>query len=309
MGEILGVRGFDLGVPDVAAASAFYTDVWNLSKALDLGSSTYLRASADARYVLGLHHSPEPRMLRFDLSARSEEAVDQIAQRLSAFPGLSQIEAPQYLDEPGGGYGFSFLDPDGRTTRILFKEVSGAQPPSVERPTRISHVLFTTAAKEAMLNLYVEGLQFRVVDHMHSSTFLNCGADHHSIGFSANPVGSTLHHAAFEMANIDAVMRGAGRLRHAGFNLDWGVGRHGPGDNVYAYFVGPHREIIEYSAEMVQVGADYGAHDSAWWETQHPAGWSDHWGISDPSTDFLAARNAIPFSAIDIFHADRDAAQ
>ena len=62
-------------------------------------------------------------------------------------------------------------------------------------------------------------------------------------------------------------MRGIGRLRDAGYPPVWGPGRHGPGNNVFGYFVGPHGGVIEYTAEVEEVGDDYkvgGPEDWKW---------------------------------------------
>ena len=52
------------------------------------------------------------------------------------------------------------------------------------------------------------------------------------------------------MPDIDSVMRGGGRMKDAGFAIEWGPGRHGPGDNAFNYFVGPFGEVIEYTASI-----------------------------------------------------------
>jgi len=44
-------------------------------------------------------------------------------------------------------------------------------------------------------------------------------------------------------------MRGSGRMIDAGFPIAWGVGRHGPGDNVFSYFIDPVGTVIEYTAD------------------------------------------------------------
>jgi catechol 2,3-dioxygenase len=36
------------------------------------------------------------------------------------------------------------------------------------------------------------------------------------------------------MPDLDSVMRGAGRMRESGYPIEWGVGRHGAGNNVFA---------------------------------------------------------------------------
>ena len=48
-------------------------------------------------------------------------------------------------------------------------------------------------------------------------------------------------------------MRGAGRMKQQGFNVEWGVGRHGPGDNIFSYFIEPNGFVTEYTAEVEQI--------------------------------------------------------
>src|SRR5262249_2922557 len=73
---------------------------------------------------------------------------------------------------------------------------------------------------------------------------------------------------------IDEVMTGAGALIRAGIPPIWGPGRHGAGDNVFAYFLDPDRFVVEYTCEIAQV-----IDEQAW----RPKRWSndpsDDWGI------------------------------
>ena len=42
-------------------------------------------------------------------------------------------------------------------------------------------------------------------------------------------------------------------MRDSGYPLEWGVGRHGAGNNVFGYFAGPEEFPIEYTAEVMQI--------------------------------------------------------
>jgi 2,3-dihydroxy-p-cumate/2,3-dihydroxybenzoate 3,4-dioxygenase len=121
-------------------------------------------------------------------------------------------------------------------------------------------------------------LGFRVSDRTKGMVFVRCSRAHHSIAF-ARAGFSSLNHIAFEMADLDAVMRGVGRLRDHRMTPAWGPGRHGPGANVFAYFVAPFGAVVEFSTAVEQVDDDYrvGApHDWTW-----PEGRIDQWGVSD----------------------------
>ena len=98
------------------------------------------------------------------------------------------------------------------------------------------------------------------------------------------------------MADIDSVMRGAGRMKDNAHPMQWGVGRHGPGNNVFAYFVGPHDLPIEYTAEVEEVDDDYPVRGAEYWG--FPAGRSDQWGITAPPSEQMhAAQQKIGFAA------------
>jgi catechol 2,3-dioxygenase len=113
------------------------------------------------------------------------------------------------------------------------------------------------------------------------------------LGFAGGP---TLNHIAFEMPDLESVMRGAGRMRDDGRGIEWGPGRHGPGNNVFCYFLGPEDMPVEYTAEMQQVDAHHRAKTPQQWSW--PPGRLDQWGISAaPSERMEQAGLAIRFTA------------
>jgi catechol 2,3-dioxygenase len=126
-------------------------------------------------------------------------------------------------------------------------------------------------------------------------SFINCNADHHSIAIVQSE-SNTLNHVAFEMPGFDAVMRGIGRLRDAGFEIGWGVGRHGPGNNIFAYFAGIERFPLEYTAEVQQIDDSYRVGSPEDWKPI--PGRMDQWGAtSPPSPVMVEAEHSIGFSS------------
>jgi hypothetical protein len=105
-------------------------------------------------------------------------------------------------------------------------------------PVKLTHVVFNAADAEASGHLVEDVLGFRVSDRTKGMVFVRCNDAHHSTAF-ARAGFSSLNHIAFEMEDLDAVMRGIGRMRDHQFAPAWGPGRHGPGDNVYAYYIAP----------------------------------------------------------------------
>jgi catechol 2,3-dioxygenase len=98
------------------------------------------------------------------------------------------------------------------------------------------------------------------------------------------------------MASFDAVMRGAGRMRDTGRPIEWGPGRHGPGNNVFTYFVGPEDFVIEYTAEIEQVNEKTPVRTPEDW--RYPPGHTDLWGATAPPSERMkSAQKKIRFAA------------
>lgn len=296
-GLITGLRGVDLGVPDVGSHVRFYTDVWHLSAAAERNGSVYLRGTGAYHHILALHPRPRAELLCINLAAAGREAVDAVHARVKA-AGVPRADAPAPVAEPGGGYGFAFMDPEGRVLRVIAGDARHADTRSLpDRPQKITHVVLNTPGPERAAAFWVDVLGFEVSDRS-QLTFVRCNADHHNIAFHPGE-RSSLHHIAFEMDGIDSVMRGAGRMKDAGRPIEWGLGRHGPGNNVFAYFVGPDDVVIEYTAEIKQVDRSYRVGGPQDWV--YPPGHSDLWGVtSPPSARMKDAQNTILFAA-DLF--------
>jgi catechol 2,3-dioxygenase len=293
-GWITGLQGVDLGLTDVAAARRFYEDVWRLSPVAERKGSVYLRGSGAYHHILALHPRSRPELLRINLAAADRAAVDAVHAAVQR-AGAASVEAPAPVAEPGGGYAFSFADPEGRLVRVIAGDERHADARMTpDRPHKVTHIVLNTPRQEEAARFWVDGLGFSVSDRS-LLTFVRCNADHHSVAFHPGD-GCSLHHIAFEMPDIDSVMRGAGRMRDAGHPIEWGLGRHGPGNNVFAYFVGPEEFVIEYTAEIEQVTDATPVRTPADWK--YPPGHTDLWGATPPPSDRMkAAQKKIGFAA------------
>ena len=116
--------------------------------------------------------------------------------------------------------------------------------------------MLNSADQDASERFAVEKLGFIVSDRTAHMRFLRCNRKHHCVAYAKSALPS-LNHIAFEMKDVDAVMRGIARMREAGYEAVWGPGRHGPGNNVFGYFIAPYGGVIEYTAEVSEVGDDY----------------------------------------------------
>jgi catechol 2,3-dioxygenase-like lactoylglutathione lyase family enzyme len=277
---IEGLRSVALNVPDLAKAETFYTQVWNLEVATRGEGALYLRGSGSDAYLLSLHQGGAmPQIRHITLRARSAEGLAAAAE--AVVPAGGRILAPvQPMDDPAGGTGFTLRDPHGRIFQVVHGDrMRGESAPVRDRPQRLTHVVLNSHAVDETQKFLTEAFRFQLADRTVAIAFMNCNRDHHTIavGISDN---DALNHIAFLMPDGESVMRGGGRMRDAGFPIQWGPGRHGPGNNLFNYFIDPFGVVIEYTAEVEQVDETYrprGPEDWKW-----PAGRVDQWGISQP---------------------------
>ncbi|MEN9628722.1 MAG: hypothetical protein RJA10_1949 [Pseudomonadota bacterium] len=293
---IAGLRSVALTVPDLAAAEVFYTQVWQLAVAARGDGVLYLRGSGTDHHLLALHAAPgTPRIRAVTLRARSAEALAAIAQATLAAGGVVD-QAPAPADDPAGGTALQIRDADGRRYRVVHGDTprSADEPPPRDQPQRLAHAVLNAHDIPRAQGFLERALGFVLADRTRIMAFMNCNRDHHTLALGDTD-NDALNHIAFVMPTLDAVMRGGGRMKDAGHGIEWGPGRHGPGDNAFNYFIDPFGIVIEYTAEVEQVDAGYrvrGPSDWTW-----PPGRVDQWGLSaPPSARLKEAQRAVLFA-------------
>jgi catechol 2,3-dioxygenase-like lactoylglutathione lyase family enzyme len=278
--KVTGVRSIELGVRDLQQSADFYTKAWALEEVCADGDAIHLRATGGEHHVLTIRERAKPSLLGVNFAAPDRAAVDQLCAKTKSY-GVKVLCDPAPLPSAsGGGYGFRFETPDGLPMSISSDSV---QHPDValdrSRPTKISHVVLNSGSTDKQMPFFIDVLGFKHSDSTRMMDFLRCCSDHHSIAlFRAN--GPSLNHVAYELPNIDGLMRGTGRVKQNGFDIEWGVGRHGPGSNVFSYFIEPDGFVAEYTTELDQI--DEAAHvpqDAAYWEKVMPP-LGDRWGLA-----------------------------
>jgi catechol 2,3-dioxygenase-like lactoylglutathione lyase family enzyme len=268
------LRSIELNVPDAPAARAFFTDVWGLADAGPVGETQYLRGSGPLPYLVALTEADAP-SIRSTTFVGTPEEVSDIAIRAHA------VGAPVrdvVSTDPGGGQGVLVQLPEGEVLRFLHGDTLAQPIEGRDLPVKLTHVVMNSADAEATADFAEAVLGFRVSDRTKGMVFVRCNASHHSTAF-ARAGFTSLNHIAFEMADLDAVMRGIGRLRDHGAKPAWGPGRHGPGDNVFAYYIAPFGAVVEFSTAVEIVPDDYkvGAPEDWTWPEKR----IDQWGVSD----------------------------
>jgi catechol-2,3-dioxygenase len=292
---VTALRSVDLETPDIARSEHFYTSVWGLDLVARHEGITYLRASGTDHHVVALRKGNRPALRAITFRLHSDAEFERVASA-SLQRGATLLAGPVQNPEPDGGTVMTIRTPSGGELRFVHQDVRHAAClPSENRPIRLAHVNVNSTDVDGSTAFYEQALGFRLTDRTKAMAFVRCNSDHHAIVI-ADAAANGLNHVAFMMPDLESVMRGSGRMIDAGFPIAWGVGRHGPGDNVFAYFIDPVGIVIEYTAEVLQVDDNYVVRGPSQWVW--PPGRTDHWGIAPPKADHVkAAQTAVPYSA------------
>jgi catechol 2,3-dioxygenase len=274
-----GIRSVELGVADLQGCIDFYERVWSLLLVERTSDAAYLRGQGTLHHILVLRRTGTPGIRRIVFDVPDAAALHELHARLKT-GGHPVSQHPRRLDLAGSGLGFDARDPEGRNLSFACEVADyPASSQAPDRVTKVTHLNLNSATYDNTRAFMVEVLGLRVVDETRVNGFFNCGNDHHCIvvGRRQSP---TLNHIAFEMPDLDSVMRMAGTMREAGYPIEWGVGRHGPGNNVFAYFAGPEEIPIECTAEVLQIDDCYRYRGPDEWS--FPPGRTDQWGVTGP---------------------------
>lgn len=292
--RVSGLRSVALNVPDLALAEQFFTQVWHLDVATRTPDAIYLRGTGADHHLLALHQaSGTARIRHVTLRARDRAALGAVQQAV-AVAGGRVLQPVTAVAEPGGGEAVTVADADGRIFQLVYGDEQRSDANEVQdRPIRLAHAVLNSHHVEATRAFMEQVFDFSLSDRTRIMAFMRCNDDHHSIALGDTD-NDALNHIAFLMPDLESVMRGGGRMRDAGYDIHWGPGRHGPGDNAFNYFVGPFDVVIEYTAEVEQIDDSYQAGNPSDWTW--PPGRVDQWGISaPPSARLKQAQKAILF--------------
>lgn len=284
MARVNDIRYIGYGVHDLEAEKRFYIESWKLEEVSSDDGLVYLVApGSTASYSIRLRQTDQPRIDMIGWSAKDRAEVDSLVAQVEAAGGKI-ISRPAELTGMGGGYGFSFFDTNGFTIEVSTDfetrtpEVLEAGDP---RPEKISHVVLHAPNHKAYVAFYEQALGFKVSDWLGDfMCFLRCNQWHHRLAVLPGP--PAFNHVAYDVPDIDAIMKGVTRLRETNGDVVWGPGRHTAGNNVFSYYVTPGGYAVEYTCDLEMI-------DEETWEAKvHPPSKQvmDQWGfgVGGPDT-------------------------
>jgi len=276
---ICGVRSVALTASDLDEAAKFYGGIFGLQPVASNDGRRLFRGTGRYHHILALQRGSPAAILRVTFDVLDRASVDALHGAVAEAGCVTT--KPSELN--GEGYGFACTDPEGRRLAFVADAPDhGDAKDAPDRPRKIAHVNLNTGDFDKTYRFFTQVLGLRLSDENLPLTFLRANNRDHNAIVLARADAPTLNHVAFEMPDLDSVMRGIGRLKDHGFPPEWGPGRHGPGNNVFAYFAGPEEMPVEYTGEVMQVDDNHMPRMSDYWKFS--PGRSDQWGVTAPRT-------------------------
>lgn len=274
------LRHVSLNTSNYEASLTFYVDLWGLER-VDDGTepgTALFRGTGPEHHILELHDSDSNGIDHIAFAVPDPRDVDEWVE-FALREGLPVVREPGQQPGPGGGYGFRLVEPHGRVIEVSANVASVApRPASQARPYKLAHVVLNAPDVDASVEFWCDYLGFRVSDWSEDQmAFIRTNRDHHNIAFNRAEWAS-VNHVAYELPSVDLYMQGIGRLKQAGVEPLWGPGRHGPGNNTFAYFADPAGLVPEFTSEVLEID------DEEWL----PRVWrrvpdqADLWGTAGP---------------------------
>jgi catechol 2,3-dioxygenase-like lactoylglutathione lyase family enzyme len=255
-----GLASVTIGVPDVAATAAYYTDFGLAPDDEGWFSST------DGGRQLRLVSSPRRRLVELAIRAQDDDHLARIAGSLSRLGVPHELEVGRLVTaEPVQGIRVEVrVEPELveiPTSRMPYNgpgrtERHGQRAPGVMReggvrPTRLGHAVIGSTDLATSMRFFVDGLGFKVSDYIgDQGAFMRCSNEHHNVLVLAAPV-NFLHHTSWQVPDVDEIGRGATHMLegHPDRHI-WGLGRHHAGSNFFWYLKDPAGNFSEYFADM-----------------------------------------------------------
>jgi catechol 2,3-dioxygenase len=181
-------------------------------------------------------------------------ALDGLARRLGE-QGVAIEPCPTPLLGPGA---VAFRDPDGN---LIVFGIPGTMPPIVSAmPARLQHLVVASRDAERMVDFYTGVVGLRVSDRVLDedgglrTCFMRSDDEHHSLAvFQA--AENRLDHYCFESRDWNSIRDWGDHFAAQRTQIEWGPGRHGPGNNLFIFIHDPDKNWVEISAELEIVPA------------------------------------------------------
>ena len=151
---------------------------------------------------------------------------------------------------------FFILDCDDNKIYFGVNKDTKEQSPYLYAP--LQHITFTSSNLDNFVQFYVNKLGFKISDKVINkegkltTCFMRSNLEHHTVAcFLSNKSG--LDHYSFEAGTWEWIKNWCDHFSKQNIQLIWGPGRHGPGNNLFAFIEDLDGNKIEISAELEMV--------------------------------------------------------
>ena len=148
---------------------------------------------------------------------------------------------------------FAVLDPD--KNKIYFGLANKKKEPLSNLHAPLQHITFSSKNVEAFTEFYNQILGFKISDKVRNNNgqlttcFLRSNQEHHTLAcFLSKNTG--LDHHSYEAGTWERIKDWCDHFGKEKIELFWGPGRHGPGNNLFAFIEDNDKNKIEISAEL-----------------------------------------------------------
>lgn len=210
--------------------------------------------SSNARHAeLILHRAAASSLHSIGLETLDPRHVDEVARRAEA-AGLRVISDQPSLPAIERAVRVAF--PEGHVIEVHTPMPRDRAPryagPGIH-PRYLDHANMTAVDPETSARLMIEVLGLKLSERTEGweLAWMRAGdGRHHTLAFAKSAVGGGLHHYSWEFADFADFKRLGDVLDAQDRTLVWGPGRHGAGDNIFAYYVDAAGFLVETTAEM-----------------------------------------------------------
>ncbi|MCB0864571.1 MAG: VOC family protein [Solirubrobacterales bacterium] len=244
-----------LRVPDLDEAVDFHTHVLGLVETERNGGTSYLTCNERHHELVLIQQEGDARGYEhIGLEVADAEALERARSGIAAAGG--ELIGPTYDGEPGIDRAALVRGPGGHVYKFFCGMEGGQSLPEGDRVVKFEHFSVKARGLGGTERFIQEGLGFKFSDRMgRTASWWHCSSDHHGMAVVLAPKHE-LSHYAWTAPDLNAIGRICDRLWSRGQKLIWGPSRHGPGNNLFAYFHDPAGAMIEICADIAQMPPD-----------------------------------------------------
>lgn len=248
------VSHIGLTVRDVAANEAFYSRVLGLVRHETLEGGGVRMGWGTGHHVVDLIPG-EHGIAYFGFEVRDEDGIAGIRSRLrSAGYDVADLDESFVTFPAVPVEGLRTFTPDGTPVHFhstVHRQGENSSDPG-RRPLKFQHTTIGTVDVQPMVDFFVNTIGFRISDQLADGRFcwLRSDHDHHTLAIVNVDQAGVLDHYSYDLAEWEDFKSWCDRLTELDVRVEWGPGRHGPGNNLFVFFDDPSGNHIELSAEM-----------------------------------------------------------